>query len=90
VALVGLEAYRVNLAILREKLDDGTLSRSLQTECNQRHTGKIELIRNQAPKKVEDKDGWRYKYYDHGVVEIGPVDPNNAPTTIHLNPADLT
>lgn len=84
--LAGFAAYIPNLAVLRERLTDGTLGETLKKECEERHNAKIESITRKEPTKIVDKDGWRHKYYENGVVEIGPIDPDNAPTTLNLDP----
>lgn len=89
LALVGLESYRVNVAVLRERMDDGSLSESLKLECEKRHRDKVNSLSSQAPKRIVEKDGWRYKYFDLGVVAIEPIDPDNPPTTVNLDPRDL-
>lgn len=89
LALVGLESYRVNVAILRERMDDGSLRSTLKLQSEQRHTDKVKSLSSQAPTKIVEKDGWRYKYFDLGVVAIEPVDPDNPPTTVNLDARDL-
>jgi len=84
-ALAGFEIYRTNLSILREKMDDGILAAALGKECHERFMARIAAMKDRGPVKVEEREGWRYKYYDGGLVDISPVDPNNPPATVNLD-----
>jgi len=81
VALAGLRAYRPNFLILREKLEEGALIDELKQECHKRFMEGIELKKNRKPLRVEEKEGWRYTYYEDGLVSIVVVDSNNPPNT---------
>jgi hypothetical protein len=83
--LAGLAAYLPNFVILREKLSDGVLTDALKKECVERLNSRVKSITSKIPLRVIDKEGWRYKYYENGVVQVGPVDPNNAPATLNLD-----
>jgi hypothetical protein len=89
LAIVGYEDYRPNLAILREKIDDQVFSDQLQKESQKRLMAKIESMQSKAPTRVEEKQGFRYEYYEGGVVNISPVDPEHPATTLNLDPSDL-
>jgi hypothetical protein len=85
VALAGLQAFRTNLLLLREVLDQGDLVEKLKKECHQRFLSRIEIITSEQPLRVEEKQGWRYSYYRNGVVSIAPSDPENPPTTVNFD-----
>ncbi|HET6845045.1 MAG TPA: hypothetical protein VFK06_25675 [Candidatus Angelobacter sp.] len=57
LVLAGLQAYRPNLMILREKLDDGELTEQLKHECHKRFVDGITLRGNKEPLRVEEKGG---------------------------------
>ena len=83
--LAGFAAYVPNLAILRKKFNDGSLTDSLKKECLERHIARIKSITNKEPSRVVEREGWRYRYYEHGVVDVGPIDPKNAPTVLNFD-----
>lgn len=89
VVLAGLQSFRTNVVILRETLDQGDLVDQLRRECHTRFMSRIETIKNEKPIRVEDKQGWRYSYYCHGVVDIAPCDAQNPPTTINLDISEV-
>ncbi len=78
LVLAGLQAYRPNLMILREKLQDGELTEQLKHECHKRFMDGITLRGNKGPLRVEE-EGWRYSYYEDGLVSIAAADANNPP-----------
>jgi hypothetical protein len=65
-------------------LTDGALTEALKKQCFERHDSRIKSITSKEPLRVMDKEGWRFKYYENGVVEVGPIDPKNAPTVLNL------
>jgi hypothetical protein len=89
VALAGLQSYRVNLSALRDKLEEGTLTASLKDECHKRFISQIEATKTQSPLRVEERQGWRYTYYEKGIVDISPADPNNPPTTVNIDISEM-
>jgi hypothetical protein len=89
VVITGLQVFRTNVVILRETLDQGDLVEQLRKECHSRFMSRIETIRNEKPMRVEDKQGWRYSYYSHGVVDIAPCDPQNPPTTVSVDLSEV-
>jgi hypothetical protein len=85
VALAGFSAYRTNLSILREKLDEGSVAGQLKDECHKRLISGIKATESRGALKVEEKEGWRATYYDKGIVSIEPTDPDGPPVTVDLS-----
>jgi hypothetical protein len=83
--LAGFSAYKPNFRILKEKLNDGSLNDSLKNECFQRHAATIQSIMGKTPTRVVEKEGWRYRYFENGVVSIAPIDPENAPSSLNID-----
>lgn len=79
--LAQLHQYRPNFQILREKLDDGTLTEELKLECHKRFMEGVDLRTRREPLRIEEKDGWRYSFYEDGLVSIRAADPNDPPKT---------
>jgi len=84
--LSGLQAYRPNFFILREKLDDGILAEELKRECHKRFMESLAVRTKCEPLRVEEKDGWKYSYYVDGLVTISASDPDNPPKSPALIP----
>jgi hypothetical protein len=84
--LSGLQAYRPNFLILREKLEDGILAEELKRECHKRFMEGIALRTKHEPLRVEEKDGWKYSYYEDGILAISASDPDNPPKSPALIP----
>jgi len=70
-------------------MHDQVFRDQLQKESQERLMAKIESIQSKAPTRVEEKQGFRYEYYEGGVVNISPADPEHPPTTLNLDPSDL-
>jgi hypothetical protein len=85
VALAGFQAYKSNLSILREKLEEGSLVGQLKEECHKRFISGIEATTGQSPLRIEERAGWRATYYDKGIVSIEPTNPDGPPVTVDLS-----
>lgn len=84
--LSGLQAYRPNFLILREKLDDGALAEELKLECHRRFMEGVAIRTEREPLRIEEKEGWRYSFYEDGIVSITAADPNDPPKSPALIP----
>lgn len=86
--LAQLQEYRPNLQILREKLDDGALAKELKLECHKRYMEGVELRTNRTPLRIEEKEGWRYSYYDDGLLNVVAADPDHPPKSPAVIPSE--
>jgi len=75
--------------VLREALDRGDLAERLKEECHKRFMTRIDTIRTEKPLRIIERQGWRYSYYSHGVVDIAPCDPHNPPTTTTVDLSEV-